>query len=117
MKNTIKLNREFKRCYARGKCAVNGSIVIYAIKNSRNKEENRFGLTAGKTVGNAVKRNRAKRLMREAFRATKKMQIPGYDLIIVARVRINGKKSDTVTADFKGALQKLGLLKNEEDIT
>ena len=117
MKNTIKLNREFRRCYARGKCAVNGCIVIYAIKNSRNNKENRFGLTAGKTIGNAVKRNRAKRLMRVAFYTTKEQQITGFDLIIVARSRISGKKADAVISDFRGALKKLELLKNEENIT
>ena len=117
MKNTIKQNREFLKCYSRGKCCVNGCIVIYAIKNSRNVDKNRFGLTAGKAVGNAVKRNRAKRLMREAFRRTKEFQVTGFDLIIVARGRINGKPMQVVLEDFTGALKKLGLWKNEESIT
>lgn len=117
MKNTIKQNREFLKCYSRGKCCVNGSIVIYAIKNSRNEEKNRFGLTAGKAVGNAVRRNRAKRLMREAFRKTVPFQVTGFDMIIVARGRINGKSADVVFDDFMGALKKLGLWKNEESIT
>lgn len=117
MKNTIKQNREFLRCYSRGKCCVNGCIVIYAIKNSRNEGKNRFGLTAGKAVGNAVKRNRAKRLMREAFRKTSAFQVTGFDMIIVARGRINGKSAHIVLNDFEGALKKLGLWKNEESIT
>ncbi len=117
MKNTIKQNREFLRCYSRGKCSVNGCIVIYAIKNNRNEDKNRFGLTTGKAVGNAVKRNRAKRLMREAYRKTYELQVKGFDFIIVARTRINGKSADAVLNDFKGALEKLGLFKNEESIT
>ena len=117
MKNTIKQNREFLRCYSRGRCCVNGSIVIYAVKNNKNEEKNRFGLTAGKAVGNAVKRNRAKRLMREAFRKTSAFQVKGFDMIIVARGRINGKSADVVLNDFTGALKKLGLWKDEEGIT
>lgn len=117
MKNTIKENREFLRCYSKGKCSVCGCIVIYARKNNRNGDKNRFGLTAGKTLGNAVKRNRAKRLMREAIRRTEDFQVKGYDLIVVARTRINGKKMDLVLNDFAGALKELGLWKNEESIT
>lgn len=117
MKNTIKQNREFLKCYSRGKCCVNGCIVIYAIKNSRNEDKNRFGLTVGKAIGNAVKRNRAKRLMREVFRKTSAFQVKGFDMIIVARARINGKSANVVLNDFEGALKKLGLWKNEESIT
>lgn len=115
MKNTIKLNREFRKCYARGKTAVCGNIVVYAVKNRMGI--NRFGLTVSKTVGNAVKRNRAKRLMREAYRSTRAFQKQGFDIIIVARTRINGKKSDAVKDDFIKLLKKLELWKNEKSIT
>lgn len=117
MKNTIKLNREFRRGYKKGMCAAVGCIVLYAVKNNRNKEHNRFGLTVSKTIGNAVLRNRAKRLMRVAFRKTAEFQCIGYDFIIVARSRINGKSADVVTDDFIKALKKLELWKNEESIT
>ena len=117
MKNTIKLNREFRRCYKKGQCAAIGSIVLYAIKNNRNKDYNRYGLTVSKTIGNAVLRNRAKRLMRVAYQNTAEFQHKGFDFIIVARSRINGKGADVVTADFVGALKKLGIWKNEDSIT
>ena len=117
MKNTIKLNREFRRCYSRGKCAAVGCIVLYAFKNNRNKTINRYGLTVSKTIGNAVARNRAKRLMSEAYRKTLESQVVGFDFIIVARSRIKGKKQETVLRDFIKALKELGLWKNEESIT
>ncbi len=116
-KITLKLNYEFRRLYARGKSCASGTVVVYAMKNRNNNDNLRFGLTVSKTVGNAVKRNRAKRLMREAFYKLNDCIKSGYDFVIVARTRINGKKSDTVLNDFSYALRKLDLLKNEENNT
>ena len=59
MKHTLKLNKDFRRLYARGKSVACGCVVVYCMKNR--KDENRIGLTVGKTIGKAVKRNRAKR--------------------------------------------------------
>ena len=116
-KITLKLNSEFRRLYSRGKSCASGTIVVYAMKNRYKPQSVRFGLTVSKTVGNAVKRNRAKRLMREAFYKFSDIIRPGYDFVIVARTRINGKKADSVINDFFNALKKLDLLKNEEDFT
>ena len=44
-----------------------------------------MGITASKRVGNAVKRNRAKRLIREFFRLNKSGFPPGYDIVISAK--------------------------------
>lgn len=114
-KRTLKLNSEFRRLYARGKSCASGTVVVYAMKNRYN--DIRFGLTVSKTIGNAVKRNRAKRLMREAFYKTCDIIKPGFDFVIVARTRINGRKSGTVLKDFLYAIKKLDLLKNEKNIT
>jgi len=45
----------------------------------------RFGFTASKSVGTAVARNRAKRLLREAVRARQAEIEPGWDLLFIAR--------------------------------
>ena len=105
--NKLKLNKDFRRLYARGKSSVYGSVVVYAMKNK--KGITRAGLTVGKGVGNAVKRNRAKRLMRVAFDNAFPHLQSGYDLIIVARNRIDGKKSGQVVHDLKKALTNLNL--------
>jgi len=108
MKHTLKLNKDFRRLYARGKSAACGCVVVYCMKNR--KKENRIGLTVGKTIGKAVKRNRAKRLMREGCRQIQDSFLTGYDIIIVARTRINEKKCDVVARDLKNAADKLGLI-------
>lgn len=45
----------------------------------------RLGITAGKRVGNAVRRNRIKRLIREFFRLTKAHFPTGYDIAVIAK--------------------------------
>ena len=56
----------------------------------------RVGVIATRRLGNAVARNRAKRLLREAFRKQQTSLPPGSDLVLVARRRIHGKSSGEV---------------------
>ena len=88
MKHTIILNqnRDFQTLYRRGISFVTPFVVIYIQPNRLGKH--RLGITAGKRVGNAVHRNRAKRLIRQAYRELED-ELPRYlDLVIVARARI-----------------------------
>jgi ribonuclease P protein component len=48
----------------------------------------RFGVTATRRIGNAVVRNRAKRLMREAIRRCVLQAQPGFEMVLVARQEI-----------------------------
>lgn len=106
---TLKLNKDFRRLYARGKSCASGYVVAYVMKN-RNADFNRIGLTVGKTVGNAVKRNRAKRLMRESYRLMEHNLKQGYDIVLVARGRIVGKTFSQVDRDVVYAMRKIGML-------
>ena len=108
MNNTLKLNKDFKRLYYRGKCIPCHNVVVYAQKNKLGK--NRVGLTCGKSVGGAVLRNRAKRLMRESFRALSPRITGSFDIVIVARSRILSAEYDKVCADFMSAAEELNLI-------
>ncbi len=105
--NRLKLNRDFRRLYAKGKNVACGCVAVYAVRTKR--ETVRAGLTVGKGIGNAVKRNRAKRLLRAAFDSACVNVKGGYDVIIVARNRIDGKKSSQVTRDLVKAFETLKL--------
>lgn len=91
---TLNQNRDFLRLYKRGRSLVSPILVTYCAKNRRGAT--RIGITATKKVGCAVRRNRAKRIIRAAFRGLGEELTPGYDYIFVARGRTPGCKSQDV---------------------
>jgi ribonuclease P protein component len=80
---TLKKNYEFVRIYKRGRFFAGRYIVIYVLKNSLGAK--RIGITANKKVGKSVKRNRAKRLIRESYRVYEDFIPDGLDIVFVAR--------------------------------
>ncbi len=113
MKNTqpIKLNKDFRRLYRSGKSEAGGFVVVYAKKN--NRPYNRVGFTVGKSLGKAVMRNRAKRLMRESLRLIEDRLEVGYDMIIVARNRAADKTYEQISKDLRFVLYTLGILQEK----
>jgi ribonuclease P protein component len=67
----------------------------------------RLGITASRKVGNAVRRNRAKRLVREAFRATRDLWWPGLDLVVLVKSDLQDMKLDQVVEEWRGASNAL----------
>lgn len=103
----LKQNWEFHRAYNRGVSLVAPSHVLYVCKGKKN--ELRLGITAGKKIGTAVSRNRAKRVITAAFDACAPHIPTGYDCVVVARTRILNTKSNTVAATFEKQLKKENL--------
>lgn len=101
-------NYEFKRVYARGKSVVRSTVVVYCMKKSGAAP--RVGITASKKIGNAVKRNRARRVIRESTRELYPHMKPGYDLVLVSRGKTPFVNSKTVMTDIASALEELGVL-------
>jgi ribonuclease P protein component len=92
-------NSEFLTLYRKGKYVVSKVAVVYYRKNGL--PYNRLGITAGKKVGNAVHRNRAKRIIRQAYRENELSLPIGYDFVIVARaVTGNGVVKSTQVSEF-----------------
>lgn len=105
---TLKTNSDFRRAYMRGKSYTNPALVTYVIKNRAGLC--RIGITASKKIGNAVQRNRARRVIREAFRM---IDIPikgNYDIVFVARTKTVFKKSTDIYPIMISSLSQAGLI-------
>lgn len=79
----LKTPPQFKAVYDRKRSVSDGVLVVYAAANGL--PHPRVGLSVSKKVGNAVARNRYKRLFREAFRLLQHELPPGIDLILIPR--------------------------------
>ena len=81
MQRQFRLTRstDFKRVRRDGKSNAHPLIVLIALENQLSTTQ--IGVAAGKRVGNAVKRNRAKRLMRAAARELYPQIKSGQDII------------------------------------
>lgn len=108
---SIKENSDFKRLYYKGKSAVKKRIVLYYRKNRFSY--NRLGITVSVKVGNAVVRNRIRRLIKENYRLLKDVS-QGYDIVIVARNSSRFSGFYEIGKDLESALYESGLLKKNE---
>lgn len=106
--NALKENKDFRRIYYRGKSEASSCLVTYAVKNRFG--ETRVGITSGKKIGNAVKRNRARRLIRAAFSQYENRLNGGYDIVFVARTKTPLVKMQEVSTQMEAQLKRLGML-------
>lgn len=104
----LKLNTEFRGAYYRGKSFVHPLLIAYVRKNRFGFS--RFGITTGKKLGKAVKRNRCRRLIREAYRQIAPEIIAGFDIVFVARASTVGSSEPKVEKAMRELLQKAGVI-------
>lgn len=99
-------NRDFKRIYRIGKSFVHPVLVTYIVKNKLGY--NRMGITATKKIGKAVQRNRARRLIREAYRVLEPdLTLPaGVDIVFVARTKTTLVKMNDVLKPMQSHFDK-----------
>ncbi len=114
MKYTVSLkeNRQFRRLYAKGKNEVSPYLALYWRKTGGG--ENRLGITVGGKLGKAVKRNLVRRRLREIYRTNEGRFAPGYDLVVVARVRAAHSSYRELEHSFLGLARRAKLLRPAE---
>lgn len=112
---SIKKNHLFSQLYNKGKSHVSQNVVVYLRKNS-SLDGAVLGITASKKLGGAVERNRARRIIKEAYRILIKEE-PALNhkkayIVIVARKRCFLPKTSMwdIYRDLKASFCELGLL-------
>ncbi len=104
---SIKKNEDFKKVFKLGKKVVMYCMVFYYKTNDLGIS--RFGFTASKKIGNAVTRNRIRRLFREACRLNMEKFPYNYDYVLVARKNAANLKYQRVAECLKVVLKKAKL--------
>jgi len=74
---------DFKRVRRLGKSYAHPLVVLVVLPTP--EDQTRVGIIAGRSVGNAVQRNRAKRMLREALRTLLPKVNPGWKIILISR--------------------------------
>jgi ribonuclease P protein component len=105
----IRKNIEFLNVYRHGKSYANKYLVMYVLSNKF--DENRFGITVSKKVGNSVVRHRITRLIRECIRLQESNILTEYDIVIVARKAAKDKKYQDIESAFLNLCKRQNILK------
>lgn len=108
-KRKLKNKKTFQEVYKTGLVFVDKFAVIYVTANP--DLQLKIGFAVGKKLGNAVLRNKVKRLMREVFRHTQDMIIPEYNIIFVARKALVTQNIDCYFQVWQKLIKKAKLLK------
>ena len=101
-------SEDFKRVRRSGKSYAHPLVVL--IVQSNNQPRVKIGVAAGRTVGTAVYRNRAKRLLREAIRSLIPQLLSGFDLILIARPALASATLEETRRALLTLLQRAQLL-------
>ena len=100
----LKDEKRFKALFQRG-LRLRGRLMMLACVQT-DQPGRRAGIVAGKRVGNSVIRNRAKRLLREAYRMEKHRLDTHCDLALVASPNIRNAELADVRAEVARLLEK-----------
>ena len=102
----VRKRREYERVQESGRRATTPHFVFLQFAREEAGEA-RLGVVASRKVGTAVVRNRCKRLVREAFRQTSDLWVPGIDIVVIVRRTLNRMKLDEVVEEWRSAVSAL----------
>ncbi|MCC6241901.1 MAG: ribonuclease P protein component [Gemmatimonadaceae bacterium] len=104
----LRARAEFVAVQGQGRRVASRHLTLLALPNTLGV--NRLGVVASRRLGGAVQRNRAKRRLREMFRATQpEVPVTGqaYDIVVIPRREITSHVFSELKSEFDAALRKL----------
>jgi ribonuclease P protein component len=117
MERSLRLRREaeVRRARGRGRAFADGPLVARVLPNGIAPARNRYTVVAGKKVGKAHERNRAKRLAREALRLLHPRLRQGFDVVVIVRGTLEELPSFAVAdASLTRIMARAGLLSSDD---
>jgi ribonuclease P protein component len=100
---------DFARLRKEGRAFHHRTMILSLIPNTL--DHNRYGFIVSKTLGNAVVRNRVRRLLREATRQQHPRLDAGYDVVVIARRPLVGQLFSDVQRIVNDMFRQAGLSK------
>ncbi|MBQ8698536.1 MAG: ribonuclease P protein component [Schwartzia sp.] len=108
-RNILRNQRMFQKVYLNGRSWANRYLVLYVFPVIG--PERKAGFAAGKKLGNAVTRNRLKRLMREGYRKNQARLAEGFYFLLVARKPAVGVKEPKMESAFLELARRASVLR------
>jgi ribonuclease P protein component len=98
----IRRRRDFQQAYDKGRRLSGRFMTLFLLANRL--PESRLGIAATRKIGDAVRRNRAKRLVRELYRRNK--VAAGFDIVVIPRREIFDANYGSLEADYRALLRR-----------
>lgn len=102
--DTLKKRKDFERAYSDGKLVSDKFVRIFLF-DRKDEDPMRVGFTVSKRFGNAVKRNRLKRILRESWRLAG-LKKNGFDVILLPQPNTANASLQQVIASVRNLISK-----------
>ena len=114
--DTIKSSSDISILFSEGRRVKTPDVMVIIKRNEKQHDpRGRVAFIAGKKLGNAVTRNRAKRVIRAAYRAIEGELQTGFLVVISARHDICSAKSTDGGLELREAFERLSMYKKKND--
>ena len=104
--NRVRKRAEFLDIQSGG-ARVNGDCLVFVLKCRAPGSPLRLGITASRKIGNSVQRSRARRLIREGFRAVFSELPEALDIVVIVRRPLGERKMAALLEEWRRALPRI----------